>query len=664
MGVLHREFSELYNAAVEERSSNLSSLSIQYKDYAAWHNAQLQSEAITPHKEYWLEQFKGDLPVLALPSDNPRPKVMTYNGASVYRELDKSTTEKLKLFSQQQGGTMFMTLQVALNILLYKYTGQEDIVIGSPIAGREHPDLEGQIGFYVNTLALRNQFNKEDSIATLYQKIKQNTLGAYSHQVYPYDELVDSLKLTRDMSRNPLFDVMLVVQSREESETGLGFIHTEIQPYHITSEGYEVAKFDLTFGFEEHSEGIYYSLNYNTDIYSEQQVTRMLGHLEQLLNTLSTQAQTPLTDYDILTKEEKTYLLETLNDTKADYPKDKTIVDLFEEQVAKTPENIAIKFKDTELTYRGLNEKSNQLAHYLITNYAIQSDDLVGIELERSEWMVIGILAIIKAGGAYVPIDPEYPEQRKAFIKADANFKVTINDQELKKFREENKKNEYPSINPNIELYPTWSPDGRYIAFLRQADEKGEPSHLVIIPALGGTEREIGRVDNGLDWSPDGKYLVVTLGSESYGIPVLKVREIIRLCPITPVATMPEHVRGVINLRGKIIPLVDLRTRFGLPVEVDHDRNCIVVAQLAGSAGASRLYGVIVDGVEEVASFTADDIEPTPDFGGAIDVRFITGMAKSESLVTTLIDLDRIAAADMATAAVETLASPPVVSSR
>jgi len=161
-----------------------------------------------------------------------------------------------------------------------------------------------------------------------------------------------------------------------------------------------------------------------------------------------------------------------------------------------------------------------------------------------------------------------------------------------------------------------------------------------------------------------GKYLVVTLGLESYGIPVLKVREIIRLCPITPVATMPEHVRGVINLRGKIIPLVDLRTRFGLPVEVDHDRNCIVVAQLAGGAGASRLYGVIVDGVEEVASFSADDIEPTPDFGGAIDVRFITGMAKSDSLVTTLIDLDRIAAADMATTATETLASPPVVPTR
>jgi hypothetical protein len=231
MGVLHREFSEFYNAALEGRTPELSPLSIQYKDYAAWHNAQLQSEEINTHKEYWLEQFKGELPVLELPSDKARPKVMTYNGASVYRELDKATTEKLKVFSQQQGGTMFMTLQTALNILLHKYTGQEDIVIGSPIAGREHPDLEGQIGFYVNTLALRNQFSKEDTVKSLYQKIKQNTLGAYSHQVYPYDEFVDALNLTRDMSRNPLFDVMLVYQSSEEGGDQLAFSQASIRPY-------------------------------------------------------------------------------------------------------------------------------------------------------------------------------------------------------------------------------------------------------------------------------------------------------------------------------------------------------------------------------------------------------------------------------------------------
>ena len=454
MGVLHKEFSEFYNASLEQRSPELEPLSIQYKDYAAWHNAQLNAVDIKIHKEYWLEQFKGELPVLELPSDKSRPKVMTYNGASIYKELDKKVTDQLKAFSQQQGGTLFMALQTALNILLHKYTGQEDIVIGSPIAGREHPDLEEQIGFYINTLALRTQFSKEDTVDVLYQKIKHNTLGAYSHQVYPYDELVDDLKLTRDMSHNPLFDVMLVLQSIEEGADNLDFSNATLQPYVTNESDYEVAKFDLSFGFEEHSEGMYYSLNYNTDIYSEEQVSRMLSHLEHLLRTISSQKQTAITEYDILTKEEKTYLLETLNDTQVDYPKDKTLVDLFEDQEEKTPDAVAIKFKDTELTYRELNEKSNQLAHYLIKNYNIQPDDLVGIELERSEWMVIGILAIIKSGGAYVPIDPEYPEQRKSFIMEDARLKFIVDEDELSKFNTSKEFNEYPITNPNIELSP------------------------------------------------------------------------------------------------------------------------------------------------------------------------------------------------------------------
>jgi amino acid adenylation domain-containing protein/non-ribosomal peptide synthase protein (TIGR01720 family) len=246
---------------------------------------------------------------------------------------------------------------------------------------------------------------------------------------------------------------VIVYQSKEEVDIAIEFGNVHLCDYRLDI-GYGVAKFDMSFGFEEHSEGMYYSLNYNTDIYSEEQVKRMLSHLEQLLETISTQTQTAITAYDILTQEEKTYLLETLNDTKADYPKDKTIVDLFEEQVKHTPENTALKFKDKELSYRELNEQANQLAHYLIQNYTIQPDELIGIELERSEWMVIGILAIIKSGGAYVPIDPEYPKQRKSFIKEDANLKLIINEQELQKFKEANKNKEYPSTNPNIKLSP------------------------------------------------------------------------------------------------------------------------------------------------------------------------------------------------------------------
>ncbi|MDC1104655.1 AMP-binding protein [Polaribacter sp.] len=204
---------------------------------------------------------------------------------------------------------------------------------------------------------------------------------------------------------------------------------------------YEVAKFDMSFGFEEHSEGMYYSLNYNTNIYSKEQVDQMLSHLEQLLGTISTQPQASISGYEILTQEEKTYLLETLNDTKADYPRDKTIVDLFEEQVEKAPDSVAIKFKGAELTYRELNEQSNQLSHYLIKQYSIQPDELVGIELERSEWMVIGILAIIKSGGAYVPIDPEYPKQRKNYLIKNSGCKFVINAKVIKAFKNASNEN-------------------------------------------------------------------------------------------------------------------------------------------------------------------------------------------------------------------------------
>jgi len=452
MGVLHRDFVELYNSELESRQAFLSDLPIQHKDYAAWHNTQLASDVISDHKKFWLDKFAGELPILDLASDLPRPKVMTYRGATLYRTLDKSTTDQLRLFGQQQGGTMFMTLQAALNILLHKYTGQEDIVIGSPIAGRDQPELEGQIGFYVNTLPLRNSFSKEDTVGALYQKIKQNTLECYSHQLYPYDELVEALGLIRDVSRNPLFDVMITYQSLDGNDNDVTFLNIEVENYNTTASEYEVAKFDLTFGFDEHIEGMGFSINYNIDIYCETHVNRMIDHLEYLLKTLSFHSSIPITQYDILSKSEKTFLLDTLNSTQASYPENKTILDLFEAQVERTPGAIAVKYKNIELSYQLLNEYSNQFAHYLIDCYQIQADELVGIELDRSEWMIIVILGIMKAGGAYVPIDPAYPEERKNFIRDDAQLKVIVNDNELNKYREVKSKKEYSNSNLNVNL--------------------------------------------------------------------------------------------------------------------------------------------------------------------------------------------------------------------
>jgi len=453
MGVLHREWSELYNAELENRAANLQPLSIQYKDYAAWHNAQLQSEEINLHKNYWLEQFKGELPVLELPSDKSRPNVMTYNGSSIYKELDKKLTDQLKTFSQAQGGTLFMTLQTALNILLHKYTGQEDIVIGSPIAGREHPDLEGQIGFYLGALPIRTTFSKEDTVSELYKKVKQNTLGAYNHQVYPYDELVDALNLTRDFCRNPLFDVWLDYHSQEIESKGVSFKQIEQKDYYLSTEDHKT-KFDLTILVEEKDDGSLGLIwEFNRDIYFEFQVKNMMNHFITLLASIVAHKDKKITDHEILSEKEKVYFLENLNNTKAYYPKDFTIIDLFQDLVEKTPKTIAIKYKETNLTYRELNEKANQLAHYLIKNFDIKPDDLVGIELERSEWMVIGILAIIKSGGAYVPIDPEYPVKRKEYIYKQTSTKAILNLEFIEEYYLSRVL--YPCTNPKTDLKPT-----------------------------------------------------------------------------------------------------------------------------------------------------------------------------------------------------------------
>ena len=451
MGVLHKELSSFYNAYTTNQEPSLAVLSIQYKDYAAWHNEQLSSEAINAHKDYWLKQFEGDLPVLELAIDKVRPKVMTYNGASIHRQLSKETLKNLKSINQKEGGTLFMSLLTCLNVLLNKYTGQEDIIIGSPIAGREHPDLENQIGFYINTLALRTQFDSGDSFLGVYRKVKQNTLAAYEHQVYPYDALVDALALTRDTSRNPLFDVMLVLQNidqiDDEKENLIGLNIKE-----FSCEFDEKAKLDLTFYIQENNEGLYIYLSYNKDIYSTNFVTKFINHFVQLIELIEEIKTTSLGSIDILTLEEKTYLLETLNDTKVAYPEDKTIVDLFEEQVVKIPDNIAVVFEDTKISYQELNELSNQLADYLRTTYSIKPDDLVGIKLERSEWMIVSILGILKSGGAYVPIDSEYPQDRIDYIVADSQCKVVIDAEELNKFKQEQKK--YSKVSQQINLLP------------------------------------------------------------------------------------------------------------------------------------------------------------------------------------------------------------------
>jgi amino acid adenylation domain-containing protein len=378
-----------------------------------------------------------------------------------------------------------MTLQLALNILLHKYTGQEDIVIGSPIAGREHPDLEGQIGFYLGALPIRATFSKEDTITTLYQKIKQNTLGAYSHQVYPYDELVDALNLTRDMSRNPLFDVWLDYHSQELESEGLSFKQIEHKDYFLST-GVHQTKFDLTIVVQEQQGGglgLYWE--YNRDIYSSSQMEQMEGHFSELLGSLATQQTSILSDYTILsTKDTERQLAHNPSSSTFDR---RTVIDRFGAVVKSSAKARAIVWGSKEFSYQELDEQSNRLANYLQTEYGINKGDRVGIKLERSIAQVVSVLGVLKAGAAYVPIDTDYPKERISFMEKDSGSKVIIDDEEWDQFNLQ--RTLYSIQAPDVELTLE---DAMYVIYT--SGSTGEPK---------GCELNYEGVSNYLEWTQE-----------------------------------------------------------------------------------------------------------------------------------------------------------------
>ncbi len=425
MDVFLKEWSTLYNSYSKGIDPELPLLKIQYKDYAAWHTNQLESDDIIPHKNYWIKQFEGEIPVLELPADKIRPAIKTFNGACLNTVVSTEVLAKLNETSKELGGTLFMGLLACVNALLYRYTNQEDIVVGSPIAGREHLDLEDQIGFYINTLALRTRFNGSGSYDDLFQQIKEVTLNAYEHQLYPYDELVDALKLSRNVNRNPLFDVMVVLQSTMDQDAELVLNGLKASKYE-TGE-YRAAKFDVNFLFSESKDGLDLLLEYNTDVYTTEQMQRMVKHFENIMASVVREPKQSLGAIDFLTKEDKYQLLDVFNDTLIDYPKEKTLADIFEEQVLKTPDAIALRQHEETMSYRELNARANQLAAYLI-EHGVSKGDNIGLLVTRSFNMIIGMFGILKAGGAYVPIDPEYPIDRQEYILGNSSVVKVIAD--------------------------------------------------------------------------------------------------------------------------------------------------------------------------------------------------------------------------------------------
>ncbi len=425
MGIFINEFLISYNSFKDGNTPELAPLRIHYKDYSVWQNRLLKSREMDQQRDYWLEKLAGELPVLDLPADNIRPVIQTFNGNNIGFVLPGETNSGLNDLCLESKASLFMMLQAFVKVLLNRYTGQTDIILGSPIAGRVHEDLENQIGFYVNTLCLRDTIECDLTFKEILASVKKTCTDAFDNQDYPFDSLVEDLDIKRDISRSPLFDVMVVLQNNET--TTVEFDGLNLSPYNTDN---TISKFDMTFNFSETGEGLFCGIEYNTDIYSVDRIKRMVEHLEILILSVLDNPESRIKDLEIIPADEKNLLLNVFNDSKTDYPSDKTIVDLFEEQVRKTPDNIAVVFEDVELTYKELNEKANIVGHYLRNNYDIKPDEFVGVFLDRSEKMIIAILGILKSGAAYVPIDPEYPKGRIDYMLEDFNPKVVLSEKE------------------------------------------------------------------------------------------------------------------------------------------------------------------------------------------------------------------------------------------
>jgi aspartate racemase len=425
MGVLYRELSVLYEAFSNGQPSPFADLPIQYADFGVWQRRWLQGEVLEGQLSYWREQL-GDVAPLQLPSDRPRPALQSYRGARKTIELSKELTQGLKALSRSHDVTLYMTLLAAFQTLLYRYTGQEDIAVGSPIANRNRREIEELIGFFVNTLVLRSNLSGDPSFRELLGRVREVALGAYAHQDIPFEKLVEELHPERNLSYSPQFQVMFVLQNAPS--TAWEFEGLTVRSFAVDS---ETAKFDLTLSLSERAEGLRGSVEYRTALFDDETISRMLGHLQVLLEGIVADPDRSISALPILTEPERHQLLVEWNDTKREYPKDKCIHELFEEQVDRCPEAVAVVFEDQQLTYRELNCRANQLAHHL-RQLGVGPGTAVGICVERSVEMVVALLAIVKGGGGYVPLDPLYPKERLKLMLEDTRASIIVTQRRLR----------------------------------------------------------------------------------------------------------------------------------------------------------------------------------------------------------------------------------------
>ncbi|MFW0738269.1 amino acid adenylation domain-containing protein [Flavobacterium sp. T12S277] len=429
MNIFIGEILELYNSKKQNRANNLNALRIQYKDYAHWENEQLTGKKYEELKTYWLNEFSGELPVLTMPVDKKRPILQTFNGGTVEKKIDAKLSEAVEKLIRENGATMFMGLTAVINTLLYKFSTQEDIIIGTPVSGREDADLQNQIGYYGNTLAIRMQFKKENTFLELLDYTKKQVLGAYEHQMFPFATLVKELNLKRDPSRNPLFDVQVIYGENDNSKKSESLEGLKVWAYEF-EEKLATSRFDMVFSFYKEKDNLVLNIQYNTDVFSAKIVEQIAGHVTVIMNSIVNNPEEQIYKLEHIAAQQKEALLQISKGDFLSYDHGKTILDLFKEQLQKKPEAIALAFKNKKLTYKELDEQSNRLANYLLANHTLKKNDFIGLMINNSENVLVCILGILKTGSAYVPIDPEYPKQRIQDIIQDSKLNVLLTQSE------------------------------------------------------------------------------------------------------------------------------------------------------------------------------------------------------------------------------------------
>ncbi|KJH70638.1 non-ribosomal peptide synthetase [Aliterella atlantica] len=420
-GVLVQEITTLYTAFVDRQPSPLPELPIQYADFAVWQRQQATA-ALQTQLSYWQKQLEN-APLIDLPTDYPHPPILTYKGATKSFLLPLSLSTSLKAIAQQEGATVFMVLLTAFKVLLHRYSQQDDIVVGTAIANRHQAEIEPLIGFFVNTLVLRTNLAGDPSFRQLLRRVREVTLGAYAHQDLPFEQLVEELQPERHLNRNPLFDVMFTFQNAPAQELKLPGLTLS-----LLSEQRQTAIFDLTLVMAETAQGLAGTIEYSTDLFNASTIERMLRHFQVLLAAIATEPEQSVSHLPLLTSPEQQQLL-AWNNTEVVYPSE-CVCELFEQQVERTPDAVAVVFENQQLTYRELNAKANQLANYL-QKLGVKPEVKVGICVERSLEMAIALLAVLKSGGAYVPLDPAYPQERLAFMLEDAQVSVLLTQQNV-----------------------------------------------------------------------------------------------------------------------------------------------------------------------------------------------------------------------------------------